>query len=86
MNLPSRSEPYKKNEIKTSPPLFSNFMVTVRTQLWTHYALSLGEDECTIYITITVATGVGDATTPVAYKDHSSTEPMRQYARCHYDS
>jgi hypothetical protein len=30
-----------------------------------------------IYIQITVATGVGDATTPVAYEDHSSIEPMR---------
>jgi hypothetical protein len=29
-----------------------------------------------LYIKITVATGTGDATTPVAYEDHSSNGPM----------
>jgi hypothetical protein len=78
MDLPSRSEPYRKNEIKASPPLFFNFfLVTVRTESRTHRALDSGEDGSAIYIKITIPTGAGDATTPVAYEDHSSNIPMR---------
>jgi hypothetical protein len=35
MDLPSRVNP-PKNEIKTSPPLFFNFLATVRTEVMTH--------------------------------------------------
>jgi hypothetical protein len=77
MDLPSRSEPCKKNEIKTPPLVFQFFLATVWTESRTHYALYSGEDNGAIYIKITVATGVGDTTTPVAYEDHSSNGPMR---------
>jgi hypothetical protein len=77
MDLPSRSEPCKKIEIKTSLLVFQLFLATVRTESRTHYALCSGEDECAIYITITVATSMGDATTPVAYEDYSSNGAMR---------
>jgi hypothetical protein len=42
----------------------------------THYSLYLEEDNGAIYIKITVATGAGDATTLVAYEDHSSNGSM----------
>jgi hypothetical protein len=77
INLPSRSEPCKKNEIKTIPPCFSIFPGTVQTESRTHYALCSGEDDGAIYIKITVAMGAGNTTTPVAYEDHSSNGPMR---------
>jgi hypothetical protein len=77
MDLPSRSEPCKKNEIKTFPLIFQFFLATVRTELWTHCALCSGEDDGAIYIKITIATGRDDATTPVAYEEHSSNGPMR---------
>jgi hypothetical protein len=77
MDLPSRSESYKKNEIKTFPPCFSIFSSHHTDRLRTHCALCLGEDDDTIYIEIIVAMGVGDATTPIAYEDHSSNGPMR---------
>jgi hypothetical protein len=77
MDLPSRVEPYKKNEIKTFSPYFQFILATVRIESRTHCALCSGEDDSTIYIMITVATGVVDANTPVAYEDHSSNGPMR---------
>jgi hypothetical protein len=77
MDLPSRTEPCKKNEIKTFPLVFQYFLATVRIESRTHCALCSGEDECNIYIKITVAMGTGDATTPVAYDDHSSNRLMR---------
>jgi hypothetical protein len=79
MDLPSRSEPCKKKKTKISPPplVFQFFLTTVWTKSRTHYALCSEKDEGAIYIKITVATGVGDATTPVAYEYHSSNGPMR---------
>jgi hypothetical protein len=77
MDLPSISEPCKKNEIKTFPLIFQFFLATVRTELRTHCALSSGENDSAIYIKITVATSVGDATTHVTYEDHSSNGSMR---------
>jgi hypothetical protein len=77
MDLPSISEPYKKNEIKTFPLVFQFFLATVRIESRTHYALCLGKDGGAIYIKITVATGGNDTTTPVAYDDHSSNGQMR---------
>jgi hypothetical protein len=52
-------------------------MATVRTESQTHCALRSGEDDGAINIKITVATGMGDATTSVSYEDHSSNGPMR---------
>jgi hypothetical protein len=76
MDLPSRSEPYMKNKIK--PPLvFQFFLATVRIESLTHCLLSSGEDDGAIYIKITLAMGVGDTTTLIAYEDHSSNELMR---------
>jgi hypothetical protein len=67
--------------MKSKPPppplVFQFFLATIWTELRTHCALCLGEDDGAIYIEITVATGAGDAITPVAYEDHSSNEPMR---------
>jgi hypothetical protein len=83
MNLPSRSEPCKKNEIKTCPPCFSIFLGCHANRVTNSLS---GKDEGVIYIKITVAMCAGDATTPVAYEDHSRNEPMREYARCHHDS
>jgi hypothetical protein len=77
MDLRSRSKLCKKNEIKTFPLVSQLFLVAVRTEWGTHCALCSRKDEGTIYIKITVATGVGDATTPNAYEDHSSNRPMR---------
>jgi hypothetical protein len=77
MNLPSKIEPCKENEIKTSPLVFQNFLATVWTESRTHYALCSGEDVGAIYIKIIVAMGGDDATMPVAYEDHSSNMPMR---------
>jgi hypothetical protein len=62
---------------KPSPLVFQFLLATVWTESRTHYALSSGEDDGAIYIKIRVATGAGDATTPVAYEDHSSNGPMR---------
>jgi hypothetical protein len=76
MDLPSRGEPYKKNEIKTFPLVFQFFLATEQTESRTHCALSSGEDDSAIYIMITIAMGMGDATTPVAYEDHSSNGSM----------
>jgi hypothetical protein len=77
MDLPSRGEPYKKNEIKTFLLVFQFFLATVQTESRTHYALYSGEDDGIIYIMITVAMGMSDATTPVAYEDHSSNGSKR---------
>jgi hypothetical protein len=77
MDLPSRGEPYKKNEIKTFLLVFQFFLPTIRTELQTHYALYLGEDDSAIYIKITIATSAGDTTAPVAYEDQSSNRLMR---------
>jgi hypothetical protein len=77
MDLTSRREPCKKNEIKTFPLVFQFFLATVRTESQTHSALCPGEVEGTIYIKIIVATGAGDATTPIAYEDHNSNMPIR---------
>jgi hypothetical protein len=77
MDLPSRSEPCKKNKIKTYPPFFQFFLAIVRTESQTHCALSSGEDDGAIYIKITVATDAGDTTAPIAYEDHSSNRLMR---------
>jgi hypothetical protein len=77
MDLPSRSEPCKKNKIKTSPLVFQFFLATVQTESRTHCALCSGEDDGAIYIKITVATGGDGATMPVAYEDHNSNGPMR---------
>jgi hypothetical protein len=77
MDLPSRSEPYKKNEINPPPLVFQFFLATVWTESQTQCALCLGEDEVTIYIKITVATGAGDITMHVAYEDHNRIGLMR---------
>jgi hypothetical protein len=77
MDLPSRSEPCKKNEIKTFPLVFQFFLATIRTESRTHCALCSGEDDGAIYIKIIIAMGRDDATTPVAYEDHSSNWQMR---------
>jgi hypothetical protein len=77
MDLPSRSEPCKKNEIKTFSLVFQFFLATVQTGSRTHYALSSGEYDGTIYIKIIVEMSAGDATTPVAYEDHSSNGQIR---------
>jgi hypothetical protein len=77
MDLPSRSEPCKKNEIKTFLSYFQFFLATVWTESQTHCALCSGEDDGAIYIKITVATGAGDATTPIAYEDQNSNGPMK---------
>jgi hypothetical protein len=77
MDLPSRSEPCRKNEIQISPLVFQIFLATIRIESRTHCALCSGEDEGDIYIKITVATGAGDATTLVVYEDHSSNMLMR---------
>jgi hypothetical protein len=83
MDLPSRCEPYKKNEIKTFPLIFQFFLANVRIESRTHCALCSGKDDGAIYIKITLATGRDDATMPVAYEDHGSNRLMWQYARCH---
>jgi hypothetical protein len=67
----------RKMKSKPSPLVFQFFLAAIRTESQTHCALCLGEDEGAIYIKIIVATGVGDATTPIAYEDYSSNEPMR---------
>jgi hypothetical protein len=56
MDLPSRNEPYKKNEIKTFPLIFQFFLATILTESRTHCALCSGEDDGAIYIKITIAT------------------------------
>jgi hypothetical protein len=77
MHLPSRSEPWKKNEIKPFPLVFQFFLATVRTVSQTHCALCSGEDDDAIYIKIIVTIGGDDATSLIAYEDHSSNELMR---------
>jgi hypothetical protein len=78
MDLPFRSEPGKKTEIKTSPALvFQFFLATIRTESRTHCALSSGEDDGALDIKITLATGVSDTAMPIAYEDHSSNGLMR---------
>jgi hypothetical protein len=62
---------------KPSALLSQFFLANIRIESRTHCALYSGEDDVAIYIGITVATGVGDATMPVAYEDHSSNGPMR---------
>jgi hypothetical protein len=69
--------PARKMKSKPSPLVFQFLLATVWTESRTHYAPSSGEDDGAIYIKIRVAMGAGDATTPVAYEDHSSNGPMR---------
>jgi hypothetical protein len=77
MDLPSRGEPHKKNELKTFPPYFSIFHGHRTDRVTNSHALCSGEDDSAIYIMITAAMSAGDATTPIAYEDHSSNGPMR---------
>jgi hypothetical protein len=78
MDLPSRRvNPTRKMKSKPSPLVFQFFLAIVQTELRTHYALYSREDDVTIYIKISVATGGDKATTPVAYEDNSSNGPMR---------
>jgi hypothetical protein len=78
MDLPSRRvNPARKMKSKPSPLVFQLFLATVRTKSRTHCALYSGEDDDAIYIKISVATGRDGATTPVAYEDNNSNEPMR---------
>jgi hypothetical protein len=72
MDLPSRGEPCKKNEINTSPPWFSIFHVNRTDRVVNSLCPLLREDDDAIYITITVAMGAGDATTLVATRIPSS--------------
>jgi hypothetical protein len=62
---------------KHFPYVFQFFQATVRKESRTHCVLCSGEDNEAIYIKIIVAMGGDDATTPVAYKDHSSNGLMR---------
>jgi hypothetical protein len=57
--------------------VFQFFLATVRIESRARCALCSGDDDGAIYIKITVAMGTGDATTLVAYEDHSSNGPMR---------
>jgi hypothetical protein len=77
MDLPSRSEPARKMKSKPPPLVSQFFLATVRTESQTHYALCSGEDDGTIYIKITVTTGVDDATMLIACEDHSSNGLIR---------
>jgi hypothetical protein len=69
--------PARKMKSKPSPHIFQFFLAIVQIESRTHYALSSGEDDGTIYIMITVPTGGDDATMSIAYEDHSSNKPMR---------
>jgi hypothetical protein len=81
MDLPSRSKPSKKNEIKTSPPPlpagFSIFPAHRMDRVVNSLCTLLGEGEGVIYIQITVAIDMCDSITPIAYEDHSSNGPLR---------
>jgi hypothetical protein len=77
MDLPYRSKLYKKNEIKTFPPCFSNFPGHRTDRVMNLLYTLLREDKCAIYIKITIAMGTGDATMLVAHEDSSSNGPMR---------
>jgi hypothetical protein len=88
MDLRSKMYPARKNEIKTSPPpfVFQFFLTTVWTESRTQCALSSGDDDGTIYIKITAATGAGDAAMPVATMIPSSNGlDDVTYDRCYYD-
>jgi hypothetical protein len=65
MDLPSRSEPYKKNEIKTFPPCFSIFP--------SHRTDKVVNSQCTLLRGRRRRYIYKDH----AYKDHNSTRPMR---------
>jgi hypothetical protein len=69
--------PARKMKSKPSALVFQFFLATIRTESRTNCALSSREDDGAIHIKIKVATGVGDATTPVAYEYYSSNGPMK---------
>jgi hypothetical protein len=78
MDLPFRRVNHaRKMKSKHSPHIFQFFLATVWTESRTHYALCSGEDDCAIYIKISVATDGDDTTTPIAYEDNNSNGSMR---------